>query len=124
MRLDPTQAFMLRLDARRRLFPPGAACRTCGEDHPFALLEGRRPVICYECDREAWGVSRTEEHHLGGCRSCPAVLIPGNLHRVLSVWQKVLWRGRFRPGSPEAVALDTFVLLVAIFASSQRELAQ
>ena len=109
---DPLLMLALRLDERRRQFPEGTVC-ACGEDRAIVFITGTKPTCCYECDRERRGLSRCEEHHLGGRPSpVPPVWIPGNLHRVLSDLQEVFWRDGMVPGSPEAVWFDLVALLV------------
>jgi hypothetical protein len=110
--LEIELALASRLDARRRLFPPGAAC-SCGVSNPLVLVLGRRPVVCMECEARGRGLSGLEEHHLGGRPSGASVWIGANLHELLSVLQDVTWRGRFAPGSLEADLIDLVNYLVA-----------
>ena len=100
---------LARIDSRRRLLPPGARCG-CGEANPLALLKLRRPVVCLECDATTRGVSRWQEHHVGGRPSRLRILLPCNLHATATFAQDVLWRGRAAPGSFVAIRIDLAVL--------------
>jgi hypothetical protein len=44
----------------------GSRCHRCGEADPWALIAGRDPMICAECDRIDRGKSVYDKHHLFG----------------------------------------------------------
>ncbi|MGA8534267.1 MAG: hypothetical protein WB615_09195 [Candidatus Tumulicola sp.] len=55
----------------------------------MALIAGRSPIVCYECDAISRGKAPFEEHHVAGRANDPTTLtIPSNDHRAeLSVDQ-------------------------------------
>ena len=65
-----------------------AAC-ACGEMRPEALIPGRMPAICYECDAKQHGKSTFQGHHVAGRANDPTTIdVPINDHRaILSVDQ-------------------------------------
>jgi hypothetical protein len=100
-----------RLDYRRRTLPPGAACSVCGISWPILLHRCRTGILCYQCLRVARGRAGWELHHIGGDPSPFVVLVPGNLHRLLSFWQDLTWRDAFPPASREAFLSDAVGIL-------------
>jgi hypothetical protein len=80
---DPSMAQVRRAAAARRV-GEDERCG-CGETETFALIEGRRPATCVECDRLKRGKSIMDRHHIAGKNNNPLTIsIPANLHRVLS----------------------------------------
>jgi hypothetical protein len=80
---DPSTAHVRRAIASRRL-GENARCG-CGEAETFALIEGRKPATCFECDRLKKGESIMDRHHIAGRNNSPLTIsIPANLHRILS----------------------------------------
>jgi hypothetical protein len=76
-------AHMRRAVASRRV-GENARCG-CGETETFALIEGRKPATCVECDRLKRGESIMDRHHTAGRNNSPLTIsIPANLHRILS----------------------------------------
>jgi hypothetical protein len=80
---DPSMAHVRRVVASRRV-GENARCG-CGEAETFALIEGREPATCVECDRLKRGESVMDRHHIAGRNNSPLTIsIPANLHRLLS----------------------------------------
>lgn len=100
-----------RLDYRRRTLPPDASC-SCGTWWPILLHRWRSRILCYQCLLVARGGTGWELHHVGGDSSSVRVLVPGNVHRMLSIWQDLTWRGTFHPASHEAVISDVLGIAV------------
>jgi hypothetical protein len=98
--------FLCRLDSRVRDLPPNAACADCQIAVPMVLQYRAGEVLCHECALERRGLSRYEEHHVGGRPSELLITVPANLHRLLSVWQELTWREVFMSGSGGAVLVD------------------
>ena len=86
-RKNPINAATRRARAQRRI-GENAACR-CGEKRPEALIAGRKPTLCYECDAKQHGKSTLEAHHVAGRANDPTTIdVPINDHRAeLSVVQ-------------------------------------
>ncbi len=103
---------LARMDSRRRTLGPDASCHRCGT-RILAVLVTRARVTCYSCDLLLHGKLPFEDHHIGGRPSpFPALRISANLHRLLSIWQDLAWRGEHPGGSAQAIALDLWGLLV------------
>ncbi len=100
-----------RLDYRRRTLGPGARCSLCGIGIVLVLFRMRSVVVCYQCFALRRGRSGYELHHLGGEGGVP-ILVWANLHRLLSAWQDITWRGEVEPGSADAIRCDVAGLLV------------
>ncbi len=85
---DSAAAWRRRTRAQRRA-GVGAACASCGEGRPFALIYGRVPPCCYACDRVAHGRPPWDDDHPFGQNNADlTVRVPVNDHRaVLSVAQ-------------------------------------
>jgi hypothetical protein len=80
---DPSTAHVRRTVAARRV-GENARCG-CGETETFALIDGRKPATCVECDRLKRGKSIMDRHHIAGRNNNPLTIsIPANLHRLLS----------------------------------------
>jgi hypothetical protein len=80
---DPSMAHVRRAVASRRS-GENARCG-CGEAETFALIEGREPATCVECDRVKRGEGIMYRHHIAGRNNSPLTIsIPANLHRLLS----------------------------------------
>jgi len=78
---DPIRSATRRSKIRRR-FPPGAACHTCGETSPLALIPYSEPLICAECERVRNNQSTRDWHHPAGSANHDlTVPIPVNAHR-------------------------------------------
>ena len=101
-----------RLDYRGRSFPPGARCSVCGSVWAILLHRFRGRIFCYRCLEVSLGRAAQELHHVGGDPSAIQFLVPANLHRVLSLWQDLTWRGIVEPASDEAIRLDLIGLMV------------
>ncbi len=99
------------LDKRWRRFPAGAVCADCGQPNRFVLCRRGRRIVCTECRLRRQGRPLLEAHHPGGRPGDLTVLVPANLHRLLTVLQD-LWRGTLEPGSSAAVLLDLVLLRV------------
>lgn len=86
-RKDPIKVAARHAGAQRRI-GEGSVC-TCGEKGPEALIEGRKPNVCYECDAKRRGKSTLEAHHVAGRANDPTMIeVPTNDHRAeLSVDQ-------------------------------------
>jgi len=109
--IDPVD-FLCRLDHRWRSFGRGARCEICGLTWTLLLQHFRGHIACYQCLGVRIGKPSVELHHVGGEPSPIQLLIPGNLHRVVTFWQDLTWRGVVEPASAEAVRLDLAALLV------------
>jgi hypothetical protein len=85
---DSAAAWRRRTRAQRRV-GVGAACASCGERRPFALISGSVPPRCYACDRIAHGRPPYEDEHPFLRRNSDLNFpVPINDHRaVLSVRQ-------------------------------------
>ncbi len=78
---DPMRGAAREARAQRRV-GEGAAC-VCGEKRPAALISGRKPIVCYECDAKQRGMATFEEHHVAGRANDPTTLqVPINDHRA------------------------------------------
>jgi hypothetical protein len=108
---DPIDV-ICRLDYRSRSFQPGARCSVCGLTWTILLHRCRGRIHCYRCLEVSLGRAAQELHHVGGDPSAIQVLVPANLHRVLSLWQDLTWRGIVEPASDEAIRLDLIALMV------------
>ncbi|HET6274551.1 MAG TPA: hypothetical protein VFE16_01270 [Candidatus Cybelea sp.] len=86
-RKDQIRTAARQAGAQRRV-GEDAAC-PCGEKRPEALIAGRTPTVCYECDAKRRSKSTLEEHHVAGRANDPtAIDVPINDHRAeLSVAQ-------------------------------------
>src|ERR1700741_5081556 len=84
---DPIASHKRKVIATLRV-GTGARC-DCGESRPEALIAGRDPIICAECDRATWGKSKSDEHHPAGDANDPTTIpVRVNDHRAeLSVAQ-------------------------------------
>jgi len=100
------------LDFKRRDFPPGTRCADCRISWSLLLQRVQSRTICYRCAQVRFGKAAEELHHIGGEPSDLVVLVPANLHRILSLWQALTWRGVVEPASPEAIRLDLIGLVV------------
>jgi hypothetical protein len=81
---DPAMAHVRRALASRRV-GENARCCGCGETEIFALIAGRKPATCVECDRLKKGKSIMDRHHIAGRNNSPLTIsIPANLHRILT----------------------------------------
>jgi hypothetical protein len=98
-----------RLDRRLRRFPVGTRCADCAIGHPLLLSAVSKRVICADCRLKRRGLPPVEEHHVGGGLSELTIMIPANLHALLTVLQG-LWRSHFEPGSAEAQLFDLMIL--------------
>jgi len=49
------------------------------------------------------------------------VFVPANLHRLLTHWQDLTWRGRDEPGSDCAIATDLIGLTILGFLYGERD---
>jgi len=57
-----------------------ARCK-CGESRPEALVTGRKPAICVECQRREQGKTTMDNHHVAGKRNSPVTIcVPANDH--------------------------------------------
>jgi hypothetical protein len=100
-----------RFDRWLRRFPAGTCCADCGERNRLLLCRHRKQVVCQGCRLARQGRLPLEEHHLGGRPGELTVMLPANLHRLLTVLQE-LWRGWLEPGSREAQLFDLLLLRV------------
>jgi len=85
---DPIAAQQRKSVAARR-FGHGAQCHLCGESRPEALIAGRNPLICADCERKKSGKTTLDRHHVAGKSNSPVTIpVPVNDHRArLSVDQ-------------------------------------
>jgi hypothetical protein len=111
MSADPIDLLCL-LNHRRRAFRPGARCSGCGIGWTLLLHRFRGRVLCYSCIEATCGRATIELHHVGGVPSQILIEVPANLHRVLSIWQDITWRGVVAAASGEAMRLDLVGLVV------------
>ena len=85
---DGDVAAALRRQRAARRAGDGAQCK-CGVNDASALIPGRDPAICYECDRRAKGRSTVDQHHPAGRSNNPATIaVLVNDHRLLSEAQR------------------------------------
>ena len=103
--------FVASLDRRLRRFPEGTCCADCGEPNRLLLCRHGRRTVCQSCRLVRQGRRPQEKHHLGGRPSQTVVLLPANLHRLLTIVQE-LWRGSLEPGSAQAQLLDLALLRI------------
>jgi hypothetical protein len=79
---DPIRAHQREVTAARRV-GEGSKC-ACGEQRPLALIAGRSPITCAECDRKKRGKVTIDRHHIAGKANSPiTVAVPVNDHRAL-----------------------------------------
>lgn len=101
-RSDPIKAAARHERAQRRV-GEDAAC-TCGERRPAALIVGREPIVCFECDARERGASTLEEHHCAGRTNDPTTTnVPVNDHRAVLTEDQYNWPRRTQEnpdGSP------------------------
>jgi hypothetical protein len=109
---DATVDLEARLDHRRRMVGPDARCAICGMSWTLVLFRRPEAVSCFGCAAIARGRTGFELHHLGGKSSPYTVLIPVNVHVVLTAAQVLSWRGVHEPGSPEAIARDVLAFII------------
>ncbi len=81
---DPHTAYERARQRQILRFGRAARCRRCGCAEPVALI---CPALCYECDLFLRTGKRYELHHLAGQDTGPSIYLPGNRHRVLSLFQ-------------------------------------
>jgi hypothetical protein len=116
-RLDVLQ----RQDHRRRSLPQGSRCRVCGTGLWLVLVPKATGPICYRCRALERGRSAWELHHVGGKGTWIVAFVPANLHRLLTLWQDLTWRGRAEPGSDSAIATDLIGLTILGFLYGERD---
>jgi predicted dithiol-disulfide oxidoreductase (DUF899 family) len=106
-----------RQDHRRRQLPPGASCGACGITWLSVLFRRGSVVSCHQCAAIRRGCSGFELHHLGGHGSELAVLVPMNVHSVLTLIQEMTWRSDVAPGCEAAIERDieAFLLVGAAY---------
>lgn len=81
-RNDPIRTQARKAAAARRI-GAGATCGICGEARPMALVAGRTPMICAECDRKQKGRAAFDNHHVAGKTNSPiTVPVSVNDHRA------------------------------------------
>jgi hypothetical protein len=100
---------MIDLNAERArrgaLLPEGASCEVCGEGDPIVLNSDGRMILCAEHAAVRQNRSAIEEHHVAGRRySGVTIFVPLNLHRRLTVLQRIRAHARRRKGKDEAAA--------------------
>jgi hypothetical protein len=100
---------MIDLNAERArragLLPEGASCEVCGEVDPIVLNSDERMTLCAEHAAIRQGRSPIEEHHVAGRRySAVTIFVPLNLHRRLTVLQRLRTRARQQKDKDEATA--------------------
>lgn len=100
---------MIDLDAERvrraALLPDNASCKDCGETNPLVLNCDGRMILCAEHAAIRQGRSPIEEHHVAGRRySAVTIFVPLNIHRRLTVMQRLRARVMQRKGSDGAAA--------------------
>jgi hypothetical protein len=79
-------------DTRARRRVGRASVCACGEAHPFALITGRSPSICFRCERLARGREPYELNHVFGKRNSPLVIrYPVNDHRAIFSVKQLDW---------------------------------
>jgi len=87
---DPIKTHARRANAARRV-GVGVKCG-CGESRPAALIAGRTPAICAECDRKQYGRTAFDSHHVAGRANSPVTIpIPANDHRAELSEPQRLW---------------------------------
>ncbi len=80
---DPIATAARRSKASRKI-AQRAGCSYCDETSPAALIPGAVPAICTECQREARGKSRFDQHHVAGQNNHGfTVPVPANIHKKL-----------------------------------------
>jgi len=85
---------MIDLNAERArraaLLPENASCEACGEADPLVLNSDERMILCAEHAAIRHGRSPIEEHHVAGRRySAVTIFVPLNVHRRLTVMQRL-----------------------------------
>jgi hypothetical protein len=110
----------LRMDRHLRLLPPDARCGMCGIDIGLVLVRRFTGIVCYRCRNVLRGHSPFERHHVGGKGTWCFAIVPANLHRILSWWQDLTWRGVEEPGSERAIAIDLMGLTILGFLYAER----
>jgi hypothetical protein len=100
---------MIALNAERArraaLLPEGASCEVCGESDSIVLNCDGRMTLCAEHAAIRQGRRSIEEHHVAGRRySAVTIFVPLNLHRRLTVMQRLRARRRLGRGKGEAAA--------------------
>ena len=88
---------------RAALLPDCALCEVCGESDSLVLdASNVCSILCAEHSAIRQGKSPIEEHHVAGKRySAVTIWIPANLHRRLTVMQRIRERKRARGGRLE-----------------------
>ena len=88
---DPIATFERETRAARRV-GQGSRCHLCGEDRPWALIPGSKPLICAACQRKKLGHSLLDNHHPAGEANDPTTTpIPVNDHRAILSPQQYEW---------------------------------
>jgi hypothetical protein len=70
---DPRSAHRRQVSAARRV-GDGNKC-ACGEDRSQAIIPGRRPTTCANCDRKLKNQQITDDHHIAGVSNNPTATI-------------------------------------------------
>src|SRR5712671_7217350 len=87
---DPIKSHKRRQVAQRRVGQK-AEC-ACGESRPEALISGRDPIVCAECDRFHRRLSPMDCHHPFGENNSPVeVPVRANDHRAALSTAQYAW---------------------------------
>lgn len=90
---------------RAALLPDNASCQDCGESDALVLNCDERMILCAEHAAIRQGRSPIEEHHVAGRRySAVTILVPLNVHRRLTVAQRLRACATQRKASHDAAA--------------------
>lgn len=76
----------LRAIKLEQRFGKHACCSMCGMNEYAALVFHRGEILCYECLLRQQGKSPYEIHHVYGRMREEVMLLPANLHRIVTFY--------------------------------------